>query len=69
MTAFQACRGRAVICGGIVNQHIELYIWDLDSHKGKTLRLDQPPFDSAITRYVDVERACLPLGNTYNCSS
>jgi hypothetical protein len=59
MNQFQACRERTVICGGILDQHIELYIWDLDSQKGRTLRLDQPPFDSAITRYVDTEPACL----------
>ncbi|KAL1610416.1 hypothetical protein SLS60_002083 [Paraconiothyrium brasiliense] len=48
MSRFKACRERTIICGGISQQHIELYLWDLDSQKGKTLRLDQPPFESAI---------------------
>lgn len=52
MNSFRACRERTLICGGILNQHLELYLWDLDSQKGKTLRLDRPPFDSAIRKYV-----------------
>lgn len=65
MNTFRACRERAFTCGGIVKQHIELYLWDLDSQKGKTLRLDQPPFDSPITRYVRPRG--VSLDDTHNC--
>lgn len=40
-----ACRDRTIVCGGIVDRHLELYIWDLDSQTGKTLQLEQTTVD------------------------
>ncbi|KAJ4305301.1 hypothetical protein N0V90_000832 [Kalmusia sp. IMI 367209] len=46
------CRDRTIICGGLVDGHVEVYIWNLDSQRGTTLRLDQPLFDHAIDKYA-----------------
>ncbi|KAF1978529.1 hypothetical protein BU23DRAFT_549956 [Bimuria novae-zelandiae CBS 107.79] len=45
MSGIATCGERTVICGGITNGNIELYLWDLDSSSGKTLRLDQSLFN------------------------
>ncbi|KAL5422152.1 hypothetical protein PMIN06_011289 [Paraphaeosphaeria minitans] len=60
MNKLRAVQERTFICGGVLNQHIELYLWDLDSHQGRTLRLDQPPFDSAITSPQCLDMQLLP---------
>ncbi|KAF2444710.1 hypothetical protein P171DRAFT_280963 [Karstenula rhodostoma CBS 690.94] len=67
MNTFRACRGQTFICGGILNQHIELYLWDAQSQKGKTVRLNQPPFDSAITspQCLDVQILPNPRSKTF----
>lgn len=49
-----ACHGRTVVCGGVINQQVELFIWDFDSQHGKLLRLsrDQAPFSFWPKEYV-----------------
>lgn len=45
MNKIATCRGRTVVCGGTINGCLELYVWDLCSSKGKTLRLEQSLFN------------------------
>lgn len=46
------CRGRIVVCGGTLNGCIELYVWESDSNKGRTIRLEQSMFGSDHLKYV-----------------
>lgn len=41
MDSIATCRERTVLCGGISNGAVELYLWNLDSNSGKTIRLDK----------------------------
>jgi hypothetical protein len=52
MNKIATCRGNTVVCGGTVNGCLELYIWDLDSNKGKSLRLEQSLFNRDRIPYV-----------------
>lgn len=55
-----ACHGRTVVCGGVINQQVQLFIWDFDTQQGKLLRLsrDQAPFSFWPKEYVTMPISC-----------
>ncbi|KAF1959802.1 hypothetical protein CC80DRAFT_406524 [Byssothecium circinans] len=49
-----ACRRRTVICGGVLPDHVEVYVWNFDTQKGSSFRVgrDQPPFGPRNSKCV-----------------